>query len=406
MIKDTNRLLLKSKRIILENKIISGVVEIKGSKIHLIHPYDFESGLIKDYGNNIIAPGLIDIHTHGYGGYSYTGVINESEVNDLSMIYLKEGVTSMLATVSYNAIKVVSNAIKTGIVGAEILGLHLEGPFLNSKKSEAAPQGTIFPKPNLKHLNKILDTANDKIKMMTIAPDLRGSDEVIKKKKKQNIIVAAGHTNINYKELEAMKDKIDVLTHLGNGMTGIHHRDMGALGYGINSNISSELIADGRHVTKPMLEIIFKIKDLNEIILVSDTIALGGCQAGHYKTASDDYFINSQGVILNSKGFMSGSSFSLLSNLKYLYNNYELEINELFKMASLNPSKLLEVDNKYGSLAKDKYADIIVLDNDFKTIDVYKKGRLVYDNETEIITENPKLKELLKDQEFLNFYST
>lgn len=399
-------LFLRSKRIILNDKIISGVVEIKGDKISTIHSYDFDSPLIKDYGNNIIAPGLVDVHTHGYGGYSYTGVINEAEVNDLSMIYLKEGVTSMLATASYNAIEVVSTAMEAGVVGAEILGLHIEGPFLNPKKSEAAPQGTIFPKPNLKHLNKILTQGKGKIKMMTIAPDLEGSHEVINELKHQKIIVAAGHTNVNYKELDAIKDKIDILTHLGNGMTGIHHRDMGALGYGINTNILTELIADGRHITKPMLEIIFKVKSINEIILISDTVALGGCKAGHYKTVSDDYFINSEGVIVNSKGFMSGSSFSLLSNLNYLYNNYDFKINELFKMASLNPSKLLGIDSDYGSIAIGKFADIIVLDDNFKTIDVYKKGKIAYNNEKEILTENPKLKDLLKDREFLNFYST
>lgn len=397
---------LRSKRIVLKDAVFAGVLEIRDDRIHQVHPFDYKAELIKDYGNNIIAPGLIDIHTHGYGGYSFTSVITIEDLNNLSNIYLREGVTSLLATSSNNAIKTVSRAIDQGLSGAEILGIHVEGPFLSQSQDGAAPLGTIFPKPNLEKLKQIIKDSNNNLSMMTLAPEIEGSQEVIKLLKQNEILVAAGHTEASYEFLEQIENDIDVITHLGNAMSGVHHRNMGTFGYGLNSNIYCELIADGRHITKPMLEIIFKIKSVNEIILISDSIALGGCKQGEYKTATDNYIINSQGTIVNNLGNLSGSSFSLLSNLNYLHESYNLKLYELFVMGSLNPSKLLKVDKDYGSITEGKYCDIIVLDDNFKTIDVYKKGKLVYNKNKKIINENPNLSKLLKDPEFLNFYST
>lgn len=397
---------LKSKRIVLKDEIIEGIIEVRNKRIHQIHPYDYKVEICKDYGDQYLAPGLIDIHTHGFAGYSFTSVITSEDLDVLSNIYLREGVTSLLATSSNDAIKIVSEKIDTGLSGAEILGIHVEGPFLSQHRSGAAPKGTVFPKPDMELMKEILKDSNNNLSMVTIAPELEGSDEIIDLLKKENVIVAAGHTEASYELLEQKKADIDILTHLGNAMSGIHHRNMGAFGYGLNKSIYVELITDGRHLSKSMLEIIFKIKNIDEIIIISDSIALGGCKKGKYQTATDNYIVDSKGTIINNLGNLSGSSFSLLSNLRYLHKNFNFNVDELFTMASLNPSKLLAVDKNYGSIDSGKYADIIVLDDNFDIVDVYKKGKLLYDKNTELVKENPQLAQVLKNREFLNFYST
>lgn len=400
-----SNLFLKSKQIVLQSKVIAGVIEVRDGYIYAIYDYDFDNADIIDYKDKIIAPGLIDSHTHGYKGYSFTGSASASDIDKASKLYLQQGITSILTTVSYNGIKPVLMAIKKTTSGSNIIGLHMEGPFINPQQFGAAPPDTVFLKPNLNHLNDIIKEADGYLKMMSLAPEVDGNDKIIEKLQAEKIIVAAGHTNVSYKQLEELGNKIDVLTHMGNAMSKILHRDMGAFGFGLNSNIFTELIADGLHIERPMLEIIFKIKSVDEIILVSDSIALAGCKKGHYQLAKYNLTINDDGVIINEFGHLSGSSFSLLDIVKNLYFNYNLDLVSLFKMASLNPSRLLKVDNKLGSIKVGKLADIVVFNQDLDVIDVYQKGSLTYNHKMEKALQNPKLAKLLLDPEFLNFYS-
>lgn len=402
--KDTK--FIRSKKIVLENKVVSGVLEIRDGIIKAILDYDFCGDNIIDYKDNIIAPGMIDSHTHGYMGYSFTGSASAKDIDKVSRLYLEQGITTILATVSQNGIKPVLSAIKNGLTDCDILGLHMEGPFINSKRFGAAPPNTQFPKPNLGHLKRLIEQSSGYLKMMTLAPELNGNELLIEELIKNDIIVAVGHSEASYKELEKISQKIDVLTHLGNAMSGISHRNMGAFGYGLNTDIYTELIADSLHIERPMLEIIFKTKSVDKIILISDSIALAGCRKGHYKMANSNLYIDEAGVILNEFDHISGSSFSLLETARNLYSNYNIDLNSLFKMASLNASKLLRVDNKLGSIQVGKIADIIVLDKQFTIIDVYKKGELKFNHNQEKSSQNPKLDDLLLDPEFLNFYGT
>ena len=398
-------LYLKSSKIVLKDQVISGVIEIKDQNIYKIHDYSFKKDGIVDYKDNIIAPGLIDIHTHGYKGYSFSGVSSSSDIEKVSEIYLQHGITSLVATVSPKGIKPVVKQIEKGFKASEILGLHLEGPFINPKRFGAANPKSTFLKPSLEILDNLLKDAKGYLTMMTLAPEVKNNDKIIERLIKRKVKVAVGHSNISYQEINEIEDKVDIITHLANAMSGLHHRQMGLLGYGLNKDIFVELIADGLHVEKPMLEIIFKIKSFDEIILISDSIALAGCKKGEYQLSDSKLWVSNDGLILNEFKHISGSSFNLLEIVKYLYNNYNFKLNDLFKMASFNPSKFLK-NQKIGSIANNKQADLIVLNKDLDLIDVYKKGRLSFKQEDKKIKENPNLEKIIKDKEFLNFYGT
>ncbi len=393
---------LKSLNIVLEDKVVSGIVKIDNDKITQILPYDSNVVSI-DYGDNIIAPAIIDIHTHGFNGFGFNGVSSISDLNKLSKAYASVGVGALLATSSYaginNLVKVVKNS-----EGAKILGIHLEGPFLNPDQHGAAPPNTKFPQPNLDILLELLKLSKNHLKMMTIAPEMKNSKDVINELKKHNVLVAIGHTNATYDQLEVIDEDIDVMTHLANASSKVHHRNMGAAGYGLIKDVYVEVIADFRHLSLAMLKLIFKTKDINEIILVSDSIALANLAKGEYDFVGGKLFINDEGLIVNEYNKISGSSFAIIDNLKELSVKLNLSLVDIFKISSLNAAKLLKIDNEYGSIANNKIANIVVLDKNFKVIDTYVDGSVVYNCQDEK-TVNKKIKELLDNFEYLNFYA-
>lgn len=393
---------LKSKQIVLEDKVISGILKIVNGEIVDILAYDDAVEAI-DYGEYVIAPALIDIHTHGYNGFGFNGVSSVADLNKLSLAYASIGVGALLATSSYaginNLVKVIDKT-----AGAEILGIHLEGPFLNPAQHGAAPPDTKFPLPSLDILDELLSLTKNHLKMMTIAPEMENSERVIDKLRVNDVLVAVGHTNATYEQLEAIESKIDVMTHLANASSPVNHRKMGATGYGLIKDVYSEVIADFRHLSLPMLKLIFKTKDLSEIILVSDSIALANLAKGEYEFVGGKLFIDNEGLIVNEYNKISGSSFAIIDNLKALSIELNLSLPELFQISSLNAAKLLKVDDKYGCIAKNKLANLVVLDADFKVIDTYVGGKHVYNYQDEKIVNEDVFK-LLDNKEYLNFYA-
>ena len=389
---------IKSRRVIFKDKIDKAVLKLEDEKIS-VYPYDYKQEEITDYGDLYIAPGLIDIHNHGYAGWTFTGTSNAQDLEDLSIRLLKEGVTSMLATSSLQYYDKVSLSVS----GAEVLGIHAEGPFLNPEQHGAAPPDTPFKEADNDHLLKMIQDSGNTIKMMTVAVECI-TDEMLETLRDHKIKVAAGHSNASY-DLMMSKDKyVDSLTHLGNAMSGLHHRNIGLFGYGLMSHKWVELISDGNHISKAMLEMIFKLKSKEEIILVSDTIALGGCDHGSYDTVFGELWIDETGTIINAYNHLSGSSHSLREDIDYLHKTLKISYNDLFLMASYNPAQFLGYEDR-GVIADHKLADLIIFDDDLTIQEVYKKGLVKYKHTDDIMMQNERLQEILQDQEFMNFYS-
>jgi N-acetylglucosamine-6-phosphate deacetylase len=397
---------IKSRNIVLKDEVIEATLKLEGGVIQSIDPYEEGDSDVKDYGDLIIAPGLIDIHNHGYAGWSFTGSSNKDDISHLRQRMLLEGVTSMLTTSSTLGIESILKSMKeeNSKNMASIIGVHIEGPFLNSEQHGAAPPDTKFPLPDLEYMEEIFEEADGLLKMVTIAPEMQGSEEIISFLRDRDVKVSVGHSNVTYKELEAIKSKVDSMTHLGNAMSGIHHREIGALGFGLlHSDVWVEMIADGIHLSKPMMDLIFHTKDLECVLLISDTVPFAGFDEGTYESLNGKIIVDSDGKLLNEHGNINGSSFTLLSDLGYLNRNFNLSLPDLFKMASYNQTQFLGVDG-IGQIKEGYKADLLVLDKNLELMEIFKEGKEL-DYKQQVKKNNPDVNEHLKDVEFLNFYS-
>lgn len=396
---------IKSKKIVLRDKVIEGTLTLEDGVIQSIDSYEKGDRDAKDYGDLIIAPGLIDIHNHGYAGWSFTGSSNKDDINHLRQRMLLEGVTSMLTTSSTLGIKSVLESMKEDSESmTSVIGIHIEGPFLNSEQHGAAPPDTKFPLPDLEYMKEIYEEADEFLKMMTIAPEMQGSEEIISFLRDRDVKVSIGHSNVTYRELETIKSKVDSMTHLGNAMSGIHHREIGALGFGLlHTDVWVEMIADGIHLSNPMMDLVFHTKDLDRILLISDTVPFAGFDEGTYESLNGKIIVDSDGKLLNEHGNINGSSFPLLSDLGYLNRNFDLSLSDLFKMASYNQTQFLGIDG-VGQIKEEYKADLLVLDEDLKLVEIFKEGKEL-NYEQQMKENNSNVNAHLKDVEFLNFYS-
>ncbi len=392
---------IRSNKIVFEDHMEPGIIEINNGIISDILPIDDSFDI--DYSNQIIAPGLIDIHNHGYAGWSFTNTSLKTDLQLLLKRLISEGVTSMLATSARSGFPQIVDLIEHPTMDTEIIGIHTEGPFLNPQQYGAAPPGTVFETLSISLTKQLYEQSNKHLKMMTLAPEMPGNLEVIDWLNEHNIKVAVGHTNATYDELIKIEDKISNLTHLGNAMSGIHHREIGAFGFGLKENTFVELIADGLHVSKPMMELIFQIKDPSKIILISDTVPLAGLKTGNYQTTMGEIYINKDGLIMNEYGQISGSSRTLLQDLQYLFHEFSFELPRLFQMASLNPAHFLNLKDR-GSISVGKKADLLVLDDQLQLDTVYKNGSIRYQRTDKKVDNQEQVIHLIKDMEFFNYY--
>jgi N-acetylglucosamine-6-phosphate deacetylase len=395
--------ILQSTRILIDNQIRAGKLLIKEGKIAAILPFHDENPTDLDVGDALIAPGLIDSHTHGFAGWSFTGVITPEEIVDLSQKYASFGVTSMLASSAFKGYKPIVEAIKTKDLKVKILGIHAEGPFLSSKQFGAAKPGTLFPAPDKIHARKMIEEAQGYLRMVTLAPEVEGNLELIDLFHESGILIGAGHTDATRAQLKSCAGKIDVFTHMGNAMKGIHHREIGTLGTALLSDVPCEIIADGLHLCRDMLELVFRLKPIDQLILISDSTALAGLPVGQYDLPGGIIYVHEDGLVTNEYGRISGSSRPIVKNIKVLHE-MGISLPDIFRMGSFNPARQFGISDMTGSIGVGKFADLVVLDQDLSVVMTMVEGKIVYRKGQAMKEFNPRTESLLRDPEFRGYY--
>jgi N-acetylglucosamine-6-phosphate deacetylase len=264
---------------------------------------------------------------------------------------------------------------------SRIIGINNEGPYGNrsGEKGKSRPTRPI----DIQDVKNIIAASHGMIKVMSFAPELENADEMIQVLQEHNIQPAIGHSNINAEEAKAwFKKGITGLTHLGNAMTGIHHRDVGCLGASmLDENVWCELITDGKHLCNDMLTLIFKVKPNSRICLISDGAPIAGLPEGDYPSYMDPSMkvhIDKDGLILEETGRISGSGVGVIKGIKNIVENAGISLEEACRMASLNPALRYGSAAYKGSLAVGKDADFVVIDKDFNIIETVLEGRTVY----------------------------
>ncbi len=394
-------MIIHSTRIYMEDGLKAGYLEIEDRKIINFYPEGSNVKADIDYENNRIIPGIFDTHNHGGFGYD---MIRESTKEDLMALLKAQasvGVVNYMPTTSglINIEMIASEAYKDQD-GSRILGVHSEGPWGSRVGEKGINTG--YPKPDIKEAKRMVEAGKGNLKLVDVAPEVEGALEVIRYFVKEGVNVGLYHTNANYKEANIGIDNgASVATHLGNVMTGLHHRDVGTLGACLlRDEVDCEMICDGLHVSLPMIEIYLRVKDHNQLMMVSDNVSYAGLPAGRYKGSadanSDRAFINitEDGFVLSDTGRLSGSSKPVLYGIRNLVEELHVPMEECCRFFSYNPIRKYSDPSKKGSLKPGKDADLVVITDDYNVVATYSEGRIIYDmNKKEDYFKNSFVKE-------------
>ena len=387
MIMDNNINCITGGKIILENEILYDKVLLYNDKI--IDILDEESFVknrlneeikIIDAHGKYVSPGFIDIHIHGSGGKDTM----DGEISDLEIIsetIAKSGVTGFLPTTMtmskekiYKALDAVRIAIGKKMMGAKILGVHMEGPFI-SRKYKGAQNVDYLDKPNIQLIDNYLDI----IKIITLAPEEDFQFKFIKSiKEKTNIVLSIGHTNSDYEAaMEAIDAGISNATHIFNAMPPFHHRHPGAVGAILNSNVTFELIADTIHIHPAVFQILLNAKGKEKMILITDSMRAGFMNDGNWELGGQKVVVQNNSARLTD-GTLAGSILTLNKAVSNMMQYTELEIYEAVALASLNPAKLIHIDDMKGSIKIGKDADLVIFDEELKVELTISEGKIIY----------------------------
>lgn len=370
--------LIKNVNIITPTKIINNAAVLFDEKIKKIFKssdYDENNYEVTDGNGGYLSPGFIDVHVHGAMGKDTMDASHEA-LNTISDTIVKSGVTSFLPTTMTmerkkvrSALRNIKETIDKGLNGAQIIGTNVEGPFLNTEKKGAQDPKNII-EPDL----KLLDGYEPIIKLITIAPEKKGAKEFIKEMRKHGIKVSIGHSIATYEETkDAYNWGLSHVTHLFNGMVGLHHRRPGIIGAALTTDMTVELIADLIHLNPVILDMVSKIKDSDKIILVTDSMRANGLEDGTYSLGGQKVILK-DGEARIETGSLAGSTLTLDRAVKNMYNSTDLDLYTVFKMVTINPARLLDIDH-YKGLIKENYdADLTLLDHNLEVKQVYIKG--------------------------------
>jgi len=372
---------IKSGNVLLENSIIK---KITTEQIKI--PSSSTVRKINGEGYHLI-PGFIDTHIHGVDGADVMDG-TETGMDTIANSLPREGTTSFLATTMTQSKKVIENALSNLAVydnkdgQSEMIGIHLEGPFINHDKSGAQLSENIIP-ANIGLFTKWQQLAKGKIKTVTLAPECEGMDRFIPFLVENGLNVSAGHTNATY---EQMKEAVDLgvrqVTHVCNAMSGIHHRDIGAVGATMKiASLSAELIADFIHVSKPMIELLYDQLGSARLMLITDSIKAKHLQPGQYEFGGNEIFVDEERALLKDRKTLAGSMLTMEKAVKNMLSLKGIILKDIIQMASINPAKQAGIFHRKGSIAIGKDADLLIVDDSINIKFTICRGVISYEGE-------------------------
>lgn len=387
---------LYSKNIYLENKIFDGFIEIEDGKIQkLMKEYE---GSYEDFSSYSIIPGFIDNHIHGFGTGSFWLERTEKSVLEMQKHLPKTGVTSFLPTSGADSIP----AIETGIEivrdimkgpqeGAEVTGIHLEGPFIN-KEFKGMQNETYCIDPDITLMKRFYDLAasDGVIRLMTLAPELDGAKEVITFCKDHSIQISIGHSAASFEEITELKDYgIGGVTHMYSGMKGLHHRALGVAGTALYyDDLYCEFAKQtGLTVSHEAFDIVFRLKGSRRIILTTDNSGIARSKEPKYHYIRKATFLSegNEFVIKHDDGreerfpnddyeAVKDVEMNYINSVKNMRKHTEMTVHDIIKMTAENPAKYTGLFHRKGSIDCGKDADLLVVNNDFDLLQVYCRG--------------------------------
>lgn len=371
-------------KIILKDKVLTGMAVVFEEKIIDIVKNDnvpSEAEII-DASGAYVAPGLIDVHIHGYLGED-TSDCKPEGIRIMSEGLVEKGVTGWLpttVTIPQNDLVKAAGIIRSLMEesktwkGTAILGMNAEGPYVNPKKKGAQNEDYI-QKPN----PDVIIENSDVIKIITMAPEMDENYKAIKKiTKNSDVIVSMGHTDATYEQAcDSITAGVKQVTHLFNAMSPLNHRKPGVVGAALKNDVYTELICDTFHINPALFSIVYNLKK-DKLILITDCLRSGGLEDGEYSLGGQKVFLKGIECRLED-GTIAGSVLTLNKGVYNLLVNTDISVFEAVNCASLNPATALGIANKKGSIEIGKDADIIIADDEFNIKNTIIGGRVCYE---------------------------
>lgn len=375
-------MIIQSKKVWIADQFTPAQLELEDGIIKEIYPYN-EKEVTKDYGDLRILPGFIDIHCHGAYGFD-TNDADPEGLRKWAKGIVDEGVTSFLATtltqseeVLTNAVSNVAKVVEEGYEGAEILGIHFEGPYLNKAHKGAQPEEYCV-KPDIEQFKRYQKAAHGLIKYITMAVENDEDYALTKYCSQNNVVVSIGHSNATYEQaVQAYAHGARSMTHVYNAMTPFTHRANGLVGGALRiRNMYGEIICDGNHSTLAALNNFFTSKGTDYSIMITDSLMCKGFPVGtKFDFGGQEVVIYPDGSAhLVEAGNLAGSTLNVNKGLKILIEDALVPVNYAINACTSNPARCLHVDDRKGTIGVGYDADLVVLDRDYEVVQTYCKG--------------------------------
>lgn len=329
-----------------------------------------------------VVPGFIDIHTHGAVGVDSNGA-DAKEFETICRFFASQGTTGWLCSILTDTRNQTLRAIdqykkwkKRKHQGAELMGIHLEGPFLSREYKGAMPE-QLLRKPDMALLREYQEKAEGDIRYITVSPEVEGIPEFIPYIKRLGIQVAIGHSGADYETARrAIRNGAAAATHTGNAMKLMHQHFPAIWGAVLeDDDVFCEVICDGFHLHPGTVRFIIKIKGLDKVVAITDSIMAAGLPDGNYKLGVNDVVVVGGDAKLVSGGARAGSTLTMAAALKNVLEYTGCSLQEVIPMFTENPARLLGIYNRAGSLNPGKRADMVVLNETCDVVKTFVGGR-------------------------------
>lgn len=388
-------LLLRGARLVLPERVTDRAsVLIEDGRIQLLfeggHAVPLRSMRTLDLDGLTLFPGFIDVHIHGAIGVD-TMEASANNLHQVARFLAQHGVTSWLPTLVPAPVEDYRRAADTigklireqdeRTPAARALGLHYEGPFINSAQCGALRPAYFLTFKDATELDALAIIENaDAARMITVAPEIEGGIELIAELRRRGWIISIGHTRAEVKVLErACAAGAHHMTHFMNAMSPLHHRAPGPIGWGLlNEDVGVDVIADGVHVDPLMLKLILRCKTPARVSLISDAVAPAGLGDGEYSIWGETITV-AGGRTRNARGSIAGSVITMRDAVRLMLS-LDVAEQDVARMAASNPARLLGVEQDYGSIEEGKRADLTALDREGNVRLTLVGGRIAFDS--------------------------
>ena len=376
-------MIIQSKRVWIAGQFMAAQIEMDGEKIVDILEYG-KKDVDVDYGNDRIVPGFIDIHTHGYDTWDTNDATPEGLRHWMKSI-TSEGVTGICPTtitqsheVLSNAVKNVARVVEEGYEGAEILGIHFEGPYLDQKYKGAQPEQYCIP-ADVEEFKQYQEDAKGLIKVITMACEHDKDFALTEYCAQHGVLVSQGHSGATYEEaVMAIAHGAMSMTHVFNGMTPFHHRNPGLVGAAMRvRDVYGEVICDGNHSNVNSLNNYYMAKGKDHVIMITDALMAKGCPIGSkmlFGGQEIEVYPDGRAHLTATKG-LAGSTLQVNRGLQVVVEKAGVPFEYAINSCTLNPARALGMDDRKGKICTGYDADIVVLNNDYDVVQTYARGK-------------------------------